>query len=369
MTQPDFRIRFSSTSQIIDDKANIYSFKTFHYTVVLSAISRFGIAEHVPTDGRPIAIKDLAAACHLKLADLMPLLRAAIANRTFEAVGDSEVKRNAPSAAIAAMPDLRHWLAYSNEDFIPAAFALPEAIAKWPGATSPDRAAFALLTPEHLALFDAISADPASAERFAGSMRLLGSAAAAEIPRIVEAPGFDSLAKDLVVVDVGGSMGEVLTQVLRRYSQINGVVQDLQPVIAKAQVPKDLDGRLTFQVADFFEPQTQEGAGVFVLRKVLHDWSDEYAEKIIRQLIPALRNGTKIVLNEICLPRHGETHPRREQNQRGWDLAMKWLLNGKERDEAEWRKLFTNIDARFKWVGARPVPAATSSLIEVLWEA
>lgn len=295
-------------------------------------------------------------------------MRAAVANRTFEAVGESDFKHNAVSAAIATKPDVRSWLEYVREDGTPAAFALSDAIARWPGATTPQHTAFALSTADHLPMFDAIASDPRRAERFTGAMHLLSSANAGETTRMSEALELDTLPDGASIIDIGGASGNVISQILRRYKQLRGIVQDLPTVVANASVPEDLTGRLAFQVHDLFTEQSAKNADVYFLRKILHDWSDEYAQRVIRNLVPAMNPGARVVLNELCLPRSGGIHPRREQTQRGWDLAMKWMLNGKEREEQEWKALFASVDKRFVFAGVKPVPGASSSLIEFVWD-
>ena len=39
---------------------------------------------------------------------------------------------------------------------------------------------------------------------------------------------------------------------------------------------------------------------------MLHDWSDKYSRMIIRALIPALKPGAKVVINDRVIPGYGE---------------------------------------------------------------
>lgn len=55
----------------------------------------------------------------------------------------------------------------------------------------------------------------------------------------------------------------------------------------------------------YFTEQPIKGADVYLLRSVLHDWPDEYALQILRSLIPAMKPGSRVVLNEVCLPEAG----------------------------------------------------------------
>ena len=42
------------------------------------------------------------------------------------------------------------------------------------------------------------------------------------------------------------------------------------------------------------------------MRLVLEDWSDKYSKMIFKALIPALKHGAKIVINDRVIPRSGE---------------------------------------------------------------
>lgn len=73
-----------------------------------------------------------------------------------------------------------------------------------------------------------------------------------------------------------------------------------------APVSKDLEGRISFMVHDFFTPQPVHGADVYVFRWIFHNWSDKYCVRILRNLVPALKHGAKVVINDVVLPKPGE---------------------------------------------------------------
>lgn len=66
------------------------------------------------------------------------------------------------------------------------------------------------------------------------------------------------------------------------------------------KLPEELKGRLSFQAHDFFQPQKVE-ADVYFLRWILHNWSNKYGALILRALIPALRNGSRVVIMNPCM--------------------------------------------------------------------
>ncbi|KAL9023044.1 MAG: hypothetical protein Q9180_008420, partial [Flavoplaca navasiana] len=101
---------------------------------------------------------------------------------------------------------------------------------------------------------------------------------------------------ELTVVDVGGGLGHVSQALVAHNPDSRCIVQDCPEVISQAQeqdLPPGIRERIDFQAHDFFHEQPVKGADVFLLRLVLHDWSDKYAVRIIRALIPALKPGSK----------------------------------------------------------------------------
>lgn len=77
-------------------------------------------------------------------------------------------------------------------------------------------------------------------------------------------------------------------------------MQDLPEVIERA--PEVADGsNVSFMAHDFFVPQSVTGADAYLFRWILHNWSDKYCVRILRALVPALKPGARIILNEHIL--------------------------------------------------------------------
>lgn len=97
----------------------------------------------------------------------------------------------------------------------------------------------------------------------------------------------------------------------KRFPQLRFVVQDLPKTVADgpAHIPPDLAARIRFQAHDFFTEQPVHGADVYFFRWIFHNWSDKYCEKMLKCLIPALKPGARILVNENILPSPGSENP------------------------------------------------------------
>ncbi|KAG6898617.1 hypothetical protein C0993_005644 [Termitomyces sp. T159_Od127] len=112
-----------------------------------------------------------------------------------------------------------------------------------------------------------------------------------------------ALPRDSIIVDVGGGIGTSSLAVVTKNDHLNFVVQDLPMVCAEAtaywrkEYSKLIDtGRLSFSPHDFFNPQPVTNASVFILRQILHDWSDPYCVRILTELRAVATPDTKLVL-------------------------------------------------------------------------
>ena len=108
----------------------------------------------------------------------------------------------------------------------------------------------------------------------------------------------------------------------KQFPQINFIIQDVNQAGLKmgrelAEKDHDIQGRVHFAEHDFFQPQTVR-AEVYFFRQILHDWSDEDCVKIIRALIPALENETRVLLSEAVLPQPPGTRSALLEDKHVW---------------------------------------------------
>ena len=81
------------------------------------------------------------------------------------------------------------------------------------------------------------------------------------------------------------------------------------------------------------------GADAYLLSRVLHDWDDEDALRILRVCRAAMRADARLLVVDAILPERAVDQPFAIR----MDLHMLLLLGARERTEAEFRDL---LDAR-----------------------
>ncbi|KAF4956712.1 hypothetical protein FSARC_11480 [Fusarium sarcochroum] len=123
--------------------------------------------------------------------------------------------------------------------------------------------------------------------------------------RLVE--GFDKSISDVFLVDVGGGRGHDLSAFASgQESPGRLILQDLPEVISSVQESAAFET----QPHNFYTPQPVQGARVYFLHSILHDWGAQDGVKILKGLIPAMKPGySKILLNEIVLSEESPSVP------------------------------------------------------------
>uniref|UniRef100_A0A6N2MMG0 O-methyltransferase domain-containing protein n=1 Tax=Salix viminalis TaxID=40686 RepID=A0A6N2MMG0_SALVM len=170
-----------------------------------------------------------------------------------------------------------------------------------------------------------------------------------------------SKCKGMILVDVGGGTGTMAKAISEAFPHIDCTVFDLPRVVSDLQGSKNLK----YVGGDMFE--VVPPADAVLLKWILHDWSDEDCIKILQRCKQAImRNGKQKVGKVIIIDMVRENKNRDEavstETQLFFDLEMMVTVNGMERNEKEWGKLF--FDAGFLNYKIHSV-LGTRSLIEL----
>ncbi|HXY64866.1 MAG TPA: methyltransferase [Mycobacterium sp.] len=178
--------------------------------------------------------------------------------------------------------------------------------------------------------FSYLAEDPDLASLFNNAHTAIAGIAAASV---VDAYDFGRFP---VIVDVGGGHGRLLAAILAATPSARGVVYDLPDVVTGAPVVLDRAGvssRARVEGGSFFD-SVPTGGDAYVLQLVIHDWGDEAAQTILRNVAAAAHDQATLLLVEMVIPRH-----HREFTGNWVDLELLLLTEGHERTAAQHREL------------------------------
>lgn len=312
----------------------------FMITQAMGIVARLGIADLVAE--RPRSVVELAAESGVGVDALARVVRALASVGVFRtddglvrntAVGDL-LREDAPGSirSLAAMSSGEHYRAWgdayesirSGEPAFPRVFGSP--------------------------YFDWLAEHPQEADGFNRAM------AAGTVARRDALVARDWASVESVV-DVGGGTGSLLAALLVAHPHLRGVIVDLPHACDDAQatiVAAGLEARCAFVEGSFFE-RVPDGADVYILSKILHDWDDEQAVAILRVCRDATRSSSRLLIVDTVL---------RPGDEPDWgkvlDLHMLVMLGGRERSEAQWRVLL----AESGFALDRVVPGGPGTFLE-----
>ncbi|OKH98445.1 SAM-dependent methyltransferase [Streptomyces sp. CB02923] len=159
------------------------------------------------------------------------------------------------------------------------------------------------------------------------------------------------------VVDVGGGRGGLLRQVLLRNPDLTGILHDQESVLGHHLLDRpDLTGRWQTHSGDFFTA-VPPGADVYLLKRILHDWSDDDCVRILRACRTAMtRPGSRLLAIDAVVPPGNAPHPGKTM-----DILMMTSFNGRERNEPDIHHLLTTAGLK----PSRTLPThSTLSIVE-----
>ncbi|KAI1392811.1 S-adenosyl-L-methionine-dependent methyltransferase [Hypoxylon trugodes] len=138
-----------------------------------------------------------------------------------------------------------------------------------------------------------------------------------------------------LLVDVAGGRGHDLKEFLDEFPDMAGekfVLHDQQGVLDSAvELPSTVEKRKI----DFFTDKPVEGAKIYFMKFIMHDWADPECLRILKNVTSSMKKGySKLVVTDFILPNTGCT-----QLPATWDLMMLTILSAMERTESQWREL------------------------------
>lgn len=294
-------------------------------TQALHVAARLRVADHLAE--APMRAADLAAALDVHPDSLERLLRA---------LASLDVCEEREPGVFALAPLGRHLCADAPDSV--RSWALFWGGGLWPiwatlhNTVATGKSARALVTPA--GGFDALARQPEAARAFNDAM---AEATRLIAPSVVRAIDWAGVAR---VVDIGGGRGDLIAAVLAANPGMRGVLFDLPHALEAAEARLRAAGvadRCERVVGSFFETVPAD-ADAYVLKSVLHDWSDDRARVILERCRAAMRPGARLLVVERVMPdRMAATAEHRRHA--ASDLNMMVAVSGRERRESELRAL------------------------------
>jgi C-methyltransferase len=295
----------------------------------ITVVAQLGVADAL-ADG-PLPIDELAARVGADADALGRLLRALISRGVFRHRRDGGYELNSLAATLCSdAPVSMVWAARF--------YGSAEQRERWTLLVDSVRTGNSVVPALHgKESFDYFAEEPEHAELFNQTMT--------SISQLTDAPvvaGYDFSAYH-TIVDVGGGHGTLLAAILAAAPASRGVLYDLPRVVASAPGllrEHNVADRVRIGEGSFFDC-VPGGGDAYVLKNIMHDWPDEKAVQILRNVRAAAGPRATVLLVELVIPNHDRDFPGK------WaDLEMLLNLGARERTAAEYGDLLSQAGFR-----------------------
>ncbi|WP_433305035.1 methyltransferase [Actinoplanes sp. CA-030573] len=162
------------------------------------------------------------------------------------------------------------------------------------------------------------------------------------------------------LVDVGAGSGLMARAALRAVPSMTATLLDRPATLDRARAEMadaDLTERCTFVAADFFA-SVPGGGDAYLLSRVLHDWPDQDAVRILRRCRAAMPAHARLLVVDAVMPERARDVPAAIR----MDLLMMLLLGGRERRRDEFGLLFAASGFSLRRVVATGSPTGLAVL-------
>lgn len=287
----------------------------------LCTIGELGVADHIQP-GVPQPVEALARLTGSHERSLYRMLRFTAGYGVFRETEQRKFDQTPLSAALRSD---------AENSFRPAAQMFHRIFAGWDGlhhAVQTGGLSFQKVFGQPL--FDYVGAHPELAPIFDAGMTAFHGH---ETGAMLDAYDFSGIK---VLADIGGGNGSLLGAVLRRYPHLRGILFDLGHVTERARAgirTQGLDGRCSVVEGNFFE-SVPAGADAYVMRHVIHDWTDEQSVQILSNCRKVIPPQGRILLVEFTVPGANAASLGKDA-----DMIMLGFPGGMERTEEEYRVL------------------------------
>lgn len=168
-------------------------------------------------------------------------------------------------------------------------------------------------------------------------------------------PAAMSLSGDEMVIDAGGGLGVLTTALVKHYPSLRAFLLDRPEVIRQTVIPDEVADRVQCKAVDLFEPW-QVAGDVVLMARVLHDWDDDVAKRLLCQARASLPQGGALFVVELVVPEDGYAGAL-------CDLHLLMATGGRERTLPEFANLLESTG--FALAAVRPLSSFQSLIVGV----
>lgn len=308
-------------------------------TASISAIARLGVADHMGP--HPVSVEELAAKTNTHAPSLFRVMRMLASLGVFrEAQGQKFALTSVGELLKTDAPNsLRYMAMMLGDDWSIKAYAHMADCIRSGGD--------GMTMAYGKQVFEYFAEHPQQAETFQRAMTN-GSVIAAE--SILKAYDFTGIKR---IADIGGGHGILIASVLERYPDMRGVLFDLPEVVAGVPESRlaECGGRLEIEAGSFFE-RVPEGCDAYMMKNIIHDWSDAHCRTILNLIRERLPPKGRLLVFELVVSDDPGPTPAKML-----DIEMLVMtVGGKERTRAEFADLFASAGLKLNRVVETPTP-------------
>ncbi|KAI5776205.1 O-methyltransferase-domain-containing protein [Geopyxis carbonaria] len=333
----------------------------------LRALLALGVFEHIPLAGS-VHVRVLSQLTNVPEEKLLRLLRATAVTWVF-AEGEEGVFRHTALSAVLRRdrePALAALAAYVLDEAYKGSSQLAEWLQETPRAEISVESPIARVL--GMPLFEYFAANPEKGKRFAEGMKgasQLQLLTSELLPAWFRRAPLSETRK--MVIDLGGGNGHISAGLAEEFPDLTFTILDRQPTPETSPY-----AHVAFQFHDFFTPlpETLDFSTIkaVFIRRCLHNWSDIETVRILRNIVPLLRDHpeVRLLLNEGVTPPHGVLPKSVERSITQLDIMMMVVVNSKQRNEKKWREIVEMVDPNLQVVGVET--AGSLGLVEIRYQ-
>lgn len=291
----------------------------------------FDIASYL-TEG-PKNVRELAKLTQTNEENLYRLLRLLASQGIFQE-GENRVFTNTKASEFLAKDhqlSLRSLVLFYKEEMSPSWNKLSDCIKQ-------GKPAFDLIMGK--SAYNYFREHPKSAAFFNAAMKEKSKTVIASCIKSYDFSKFHS------VYDIGGGTGHFLTALLKTYPNMHGTLFELPEVLSDAKTSIVGLERCSLISGDFFQ-KVPEGGDAYLLKSVLHDWTDKAAVKILQKCQEAMKDEARLLIVEPFITSANQKDPAKAM-----DVYLMVTTGGRERTLQDFKNLLEQ--AGFSIVSTSP---------------